>query len=275
LEAIVDSLEEKPVMQQAKIAFDTKTAQKTPMALKLAIIAATAQIAALTDSLKQAHATADSLSIASWTGLLAAATANYDAQIATADAVFLGKIDALKIENAAVLAMTVQEINQKTVNAIYYRTTAIYNPTPRSSDFSALEIIAAQCPTTGGRAVYQARGILAYYNQFKMYKDRQDCQAQGATYRKPRPQAEPSKVLGYQVYPNPAATAFNLIADNDLNDSVLELTDALGRIVLVQKLNQGNSATIDITMFAEGVYFVRLRQADNTLVLPKLVITRP
>jgi hypothetical protein len=78
-----------------------------------------------------------------------------------------------------------------------------------------------------------------------------------------------------RFYPNPAVTEFNLTSSNDLSGSTLELTDALGRTVLSQKLNQGSTATIDIAVLTEGIYFVRLYQADNILLLPKLIIVRP
>ena len=50
--------------------------------------------------------------------------------------------------------------NEKTVNSIYLQTVAVGNNTFSASQLVSLQAIAAQCPLSGGEAVFRARDIL-------------------------------------------------------------------------------------------------------------------
>jgi Secretion system C-terminal sorting domain len=186
--------------------------------------------------------------------------------------------NSLRTLNIGIATQTVQETNEKIINNIYFRSHGLTTPTLRGSDISALQNIAAQCPTTGGKAVYNARGILAAYKHFHFYLDETNCHAQGAAYRvaKPKTVGKTADKGEKQVrfYPNPTADYFTLEISNATTNATLILTDALGKTVLTQNIN-APTTNISTTDLPQGMYFVQLQDTNGFMtVLPKLIITR-
>ena len=64
------------------------------------------------------------------------------------------------------------------------------------------------------------------------------------------------------IFPNPANTSLTLQLPPSSKNIELEITNAIGQKILSQKENTF-SATIDISGYAKGVYFIRLKEGDN------------
>ena len=73
---------------------------------------------------------------------------------------------------------------------------------------------------------------------------------------------------GVKVYPNPNAGEFTVELDNGLNKSI-EVTDLTGRVILVSTTKE-DKATINISTFAKGVYYVKV-QSNNSVEVIKVI----
>ena len=67
----------------------------------------------------------------------------------------------------------------------------------------------------------------------------------------------------FSIVPNPANDYITITAKGDFNN--IEVLSFLGQVVLTQT-NVGNSATLDISNFTNGVYFVRITSETGTSV---------
>ncbi|MBL4593040.1 MAG: S8 family peptidase [Flavobacteriales bacterium] len=76
---------------------------------------------------------------------------------------------------------------------------------------------------------------------------------------------------GFSIYPNPTSGQLTIEFENDEIESIAVI-NLLGEIVLDKKVN-GRQLKLDITNFAEGVYYIRLRSKNNKY-LQKLILLR-
>lgn len=75
---------------------------------------------------------------------------------------------------------------------------------------------------------------------------------------------------GVDIYPNPAVAAIN-ISVSDLNNSpVVEIVDALGKVIAVREL-QSNTTSIDLQNEKAGVYYFKVYNMNGTLRIGKFV----
>ncbi len=72
-----------------------------------------------------------------------------------------------------------------------------------------------------------------------------------------------SSVVG--IYPNPATESINIICGDNSTGSTIEIIDATGKLVHSSTVLSGNSAVIDISNFANGIYFVRVNKGSVVL----------
>jgi photosystem II stability/assembly factor-like uncharacterized protein len=74
------------------------------------------------------------------------------------------------------------------------------------------------------------------------------------------------------VYPNPASGQVRLSNDKEvLTGAVAEILDAQGRLVLKAEL-VGNEEILDVSGLSDGIYLLRLRKQDATMMTKKLLI---
>jgi len=86
---------------------------------------------------------------------------------------------------------------------------------------------------------------------------------------------EISNELNISIYPNPNAGILNIaVSFDNITDVNVEITDALGQLVLNTNLNGNiNSKRIDISHLTDGMYFVKLTY-DTKSVMGKIVLQR-
>ena len=70
------------------------------------------------------------------------------------------------------------------------------------------------------------------------------------------------------VYPNPASEIVNILNNNNLNISSVEIIDLIGRTVLLSE----KAENINISELPEGQYFVRI--TGETTIVKKLFIIK-
>ncbi|WP_026706588.1 T9SS type A sorting domain-containing protein [Flavobacterium soli] len=75
------------------------------------------------------------------------------------------------------------------------------------------------------------------------------------------------------LYPNPASGTVQLQYELGVSDSMMELYDVTGRVLVQQRLDsaKGNE-TFDISNYSEGIYIVVLKNGNKVLYQQKLII---
>lgn len=76
-------------------------------------------------------------------------------------------------------------------------------------------------------------------------------------------------------YPNPAKDIFTISFDNNVGSGDLMITNNLGEVVLVNKLNgQSGKVQLDLTSFSSGIYFYQIRNGESSSVVRKMIVTK-
>ena len=75
----------------------------------------------------------------------------------------------------------------------------------------------------------------------------------------------------FVVYPNPAAQNAQVIIDEVSADTRLTLTDVSGKVVLNSKITSPRF-NLDVSTFANGIYFIKLVAGNNRIETQKLII---
>ncbi|MEY4927149.1 MAG: hypothetical protein RI894_1585, partial [Bacteroidota bacterium] len=136
------------------------------------------------------------------------------------------------------------------LNAIYLRTGAKGNWNIAPQEQTILAYLAAQCPYTGGTAVFEARDMLQVLGISADYDDVLLCATHGIALRqKPK---TPTQIESIKFYPNPA-NDYLLIEGR--SEGSVTITDILGRIVYNQKY-EGGKQVVSTIAFAQGIYTI-------------------
>jgi hypothetical protein len=76
------------------------------------------------------------------------------------------------------------------------------------------------------------------------------------------------------VYPNPANNQITIKQQSPLKNSVVEVRDVMGRVVLTQRItNTTTTVTLDISELNSGVYFIVL-SSNNSTSIKKIIVER-
>ena len=191
-------------------------------------------------------------------GEVAALDAAYQSEITS-------KMQAAQTANNAIPVTAVYEVNAKTVNGLVIDL-ALYG-TLSEAQVNTLKSTAAQCPRTGGMAVYKARGILP------------DCEMETISEALCYPSEERTGQLAdvrlaedVSIMPNPNRGEF-LIRANNLLGSRISIYDVLGNLVAEQRVNEETPACSIARDLKPGTYFCRISGADGqNRTVPFIVI---
>jgi hypothetical protein len=175
------------------------------------------------------------------------------------------KLQAAKTANNAISVTALYEVNTKAVNGLLID--LVLYDTLSEMQANNLKAIAAQCPRTGGMAVYKARGILP------------DCEMENISEAPCYPSEERGLIgasgnsdQAFQIAPNPNNGSFMLRA-NEFLGSKVSIYDALGSLVLEHHVNE-KTPVLDIKQdLCSGIYFCRiLDKAGKSQVIPFVVL---
>ena len=137
-------------------------------------------------------------------------------------------------------------------------------------------INATQCPAAGGPAVEKARTFIALVNDSMNYDDDAVC-LQSGIYKLIGSNPSTTNIANeIRIQPNPAIDEIGIILTGKLEGMCrIELLDAVGRIVLTNKMNcKDKSKTIDISTLKQGMYSVKVNMNATKFVVQKLSIIR-
>jgi hypothetical protein len=141
------------------------------------------------------------------------------------------------------------EMNHKVVTAMLLDLET--DGTLSESAMLDLHLIAKQCPLAGGKAVYQARSLMAMLNPDTDY-DNANCYLEAPKKRdNGEPEAQPE--LGLKIWPNPAMDRLNIESDGPVR---IQFYDAFGK-ELQSFSHGGGQLELPVGKIARGILLVR------------------
>ncbi len=177
--------------------------------------------------------------------------------------------------NAAIGAATLMEQNERDVNEVLLKTMVSGISTFDSTQLATLNQIANQCPISGGRGVFMARGLLAPFTDTIYYDDE--------TVLCPPPQSRLSHAVEtveeehrFKVYPNPAGYALNIESQLTYSNNLeINLVSLLGQNFALERYPRGNSSySFNIAQIPRGVYLLTIRNGEEIIFKEKIVLLR-
>lgn len=133
----------------------------------------------------------------------------------------------------------------------------------------------AGCPDRDGAVVYQARVLLnVLYDRYLLYPD--NCPAANSARTGNKEQEKTNSLddgmFDAVLFPNPGASTFNIatfgLTDGDID---VAITDMTGKEVFNSKLNVVNALSLFNLDVKNGVYFVKIRSSNKTII-KKLIV---
>jgi Secretion system C-terminal sorting domain len=177
------------------------------------------------------------------------------------------ELNALIAANAAAPDTEIFEQNEKSINAIYFRSLA-KGAEVDSLDMPEVLSIAAQCPYSGGDAVFKARAVAASFDD-ALYDDKSICATQGVLWRvKPKAKGnDAAKDFQVKVYPNPTKNLSTVFLEGTHSDLQLELHDVLGREIATQIIySNATQTTVSFENNPVGLYILSLRNSEGVII---------
>lgn len=95
----------------------------------------------------------------------------------------------------------------------------------------------------------------------------------GLTYTDHTVGLEEVSMDGVKVYPNPAKNRLNIVLENEIEEAKIQIVNLAGALLYNDVLGNGQAkyATVDVTDYPTGIYFVKVSSKDG-VVTNKIVI---
>lgn len=182
------------------------------------------------------------------------------------------RVKDLSVANEAVSTNNMHDYFEQSVNQVLLRLAIDSAATLSPAEEAKIGLIAASCPSIGGRAVYIARRIEGMYKAVN-YNDGVLCESDKNLYlRTQRPAPN-----GNALYPNPTDDAVTLELATPVKGyrTQLEIHDAAGKLMLTQLLQEGQQRfSFDTNTLPNGFYFVAVLNNNSRVFTQKLVVNR-
>jgi hypothetical protein len=175
--------------------------------------------------------------------------------------------------NQALVSQNLIEQNYQDVNTIFI--SMLNGNSPDSIQIQTLEVIAAQCPQQGGKAVYRARTLLCVINDH-VYEWNDDCPSSSLRTMSEQSLPPTSPTSDVQLYPNPNdgnMTLSYVLPENQQGFFIVY--DIMGNEVMRMDLQSGNQQqVISLQTLASGMYYYQVVFAAQIIRSDKIVINR-
>jgi hypothetical protein len=184
-------------------------------------------------------------------------------------------IDQLIGENDRLEARIQVERNTKAVNRIMLEAFKSREAKLTEEQIRILEPIANQCPIDGGEAVYEARSLLGavenrYYDDARLCPEINGLNANSNSGTQALKTAvTKAKLLTFNASPNPAKDVLDVVVNTTIGENTegtLKIINALGAVVLSQKVANNSQNHIDISILKSGIYLIRLEVGGNSQI---------
>lgn len=175
--------------------------------------------------------------------------------------------------NNSVAPLYTTENRYKKINEIVISSLLSGSSYFTQEQLDTLRVIANECPYISGKAVYQARVLLAQYDSIgTIYSNPCEYEITNSNSKIIPEFSNPEA----EIYPNPAQNYITVFFNmGDDKPAVIEFYDVLGNKVASFNIVQGeNSINIDDRNFDSGVYFYKITNGDTIIDSDKLVIIK-
>jgi hypothetical protein len=181
------------------------------------------------------------------------------------------EIGTLLNANNGLSASTVPQANEKDLNRVILETQLWKSSSMANADITALNLIASQCPLSGGFAVYEARGVLTALGEGQNWNDTNLC-----TPVINRAEQDGGKALASRlsIYPNPANQSITVsgFVPND-QEKAFEIYNSTGQ-KKVEVIVKESQTSIDISTagLRNGLYLYRSNAPNQSVSVGKIVV---
>lgn len=170
--------------------------------------------------------------------------------------------------NSAIVPNNGIEQNQKQFNDIYLN---YLSGSINYGDLQKLRLLAVKCPYIDGHAVFQARAILAEFDQNLYYSD---C---------PKTDTKPRRIDNSEgiddtgeivVYPNPTINELKVsmfVGENEKVDILIY--GMMGNLIKEQAI-QNQQTKIDLSLLQSGIYLYEIHKGEQSVKNGKFIIAR-
>ncbi len=174
--------------------------------------------------------------------------------------------------NSGFVTAALHEELEKQVNTIYMNTLAQGINNFNNTQLNTLRLIAAYCPAEGGAAVHQAQALLSMVENVDFLNF--DCINEQAKIVNDNLSNNTLELLVVELYPNPTEKDLTISSNQILMGSTtIEIYNTVGQQILVtDNFENFKSTTIDVNTLTDGVYIMRLKNGDQLITKPFIVI---
>jgi hypothetical protein len=180
-------------------------------------------------------------------------------------------MSALLTQNAGITTQAVYEINERFFNDVLFRYLERGSTHLTSTELQRLQIIAAQCPLSGGKAVFDARALLSIARDSLVWYDH-TCTG-GQQFRAIDNTDAVASAVSVELFPNPANGEATVQWGVPLEaEGRLDIYDTLGRLHRSEVLAPGSSQhKLMLEGLDQGLYYVDVQIGVKRSTL-KLVV---
>jgi hypothetical protein len=177
------------------------------------------------------------------------------------------RIEASIDDNADIPVSDNYEENEAKVNEIYLSTVASGEFELSVDQRDALQLIAEQCPFSGGPSVYLARSIYHLADPTADWDDDAICLYNGIQPRLAKPQNN------FILFPNPTTGMITIKYQINVEENgMLLIYNSLGVLISSTKLfSENNQAEVDLSEFNPAVYHYKF--VKNNIITRQGIIT--
>ena len=150
---------------------------------------------------------------------------------------------------------------------------------PDSTTLADLRILAQKCPNLEGDAVFQARGILLFYDGLS-YESLCDNEPQaspsnGRMANSTELESEIEVIKETRVFPNPTNKDLTIeyVKTDESVNVIIEIYNLMGSLVFTKELSDAKT-TIDLDALSSGSYLYSIKYGTTTFKQNKLVIVK-
>jgi hypothetical protein len=164
------------------------------------------------------------------------------------------ELQRLMRENERISTRLQPEINEKEVNRVYLETVAQGKKVLNSEQTVTMRMIAYQCPSLGGNAVFAARSLYSLVESIK-FDDLALCNARSESIQG----LKVKKVVeDFKISPNPATDVLNVSQSTEkVEAGEWVFFNTAGKLLLSKKVSENEmQANMNIQGLSEGIYFV-------------------
>lgn len=184
---------------------------------------------------------------------------------------FSSRTGALTAANQNLPGSEIYHDNERALNAVllqvYLQKDWVFDHAQRQ----VIDNVAAQCPLSGGRAVYLARSLKSLYSQ--PYWSQDHCMN---TEERSSDEQNPAAQLGVTLFPSPASDLLHLRSGRPFGTGTrLRVFDLRGQTLRDLRLPEGvGQATVDLSGMPEGIYILELRSDSFERLVQKFSLNR-